>query len=122
MGKLIELGFDYDCSCHLQKPRDIIHSPFHCYLQAPQLFATPKGKLLLLPTTCSFGYWIKRLGKVGLGMMSYKLIYLHDYDLLSIRYYLSLQFLLFKKHDEFVTAETLAHQIRLKEETDYARR
>jgi len=88
---LVELGFAYDCSAQFPKPKEVAHSPYHCWLQFPQLYTNSRGQLLCLPTTCSLGEWFKWGRKMrAQSQVLYQHVYLHDYDLLSFRYYLLL--------------------------------
>lgn len=83
---LIGLGFDYDCSAQFPKPVNTANSPFHRWLRSPELYENARGRLICMPTTCSLGEWFKWGRKIRTdGRVSYQLIYLHDYDLLSFR-------------------------------------
>lgn len=85
---LVELGFAYDCSAQFPKPVEMPNSPYNCWLRSPQIYTNPQGGLICLPTTCSLGEWFKWGRKVSTeGKVQYQLICLHDYDLLSPRYY-----------------------------------
>jgi Polysaccharide deacetylase len=86
---LAKLGFAYDCSAQFPKPKEVAYSPYHRWLQSPQLYTNAQGQqLLCLPTTCSLGEWFKWGRKLRTeGCVAYQLICLHDYDLLSYRNY-----------------------------------
>ena len=85
------LGFTYDCSARFPKPNKTTYSSFQRWIQSPQAYVNSQGRLLCLPTSCSLGEWYKwgRKTKVD-GQVPYQLVYLHDYDLLSLYKYLSL--------------------------------
>jgi polysaccharide deacetylase len=88
---LTTLGFTYDCSARFPQPKTITSLPFHRWLQTPQPYVNPGGRMLCLPTLCSLGEWYKwgRKTQIG-GQVPYQLVYLHDYDLLPLYKYLSL--------------------------------
>jgi peptidoglycan/xylan/chitin deacetylase (PgdA/CDA1 family) len=86
LNTLVELGFVYDCSACFPKPREMVHSPYRQWLRSPQRYTNVQGDLLCLPTTCSLGEWFKWGRKLELeSKVPYKLVYLHDYDLLLFR-------------------------------------
>ena len=92
---LVDLGFDYDCSTRFPDPHSSARSPHHGWLRAPEYHLTDRGRLLCLPTTCSLGEWFKWGWRARTeGRFYYQLVYLHDYDLLSIRNRLMLAFFL----------------------------
>jgi len=92
---LVELGFVYDCSAQFPKPRGSQNSPYNRWLRSPRVHSNAHGRLICLPTTCSLGEWFKWGRTVTTeGELSYQLIYLHDYDLLSLRNRLLLSCLL----------------------------
>ena len=83
---LVELGFVYDCSAQFPGPKTLSSSPNNRWLRAPQYYSNPHGRLLCLPTTCSLGEWFKwgRKSRRGTDQFS-QIVYLHDYDLLSLK-------------------------------------
>jgi Polysaccharide deacetylase len=83
---LASLGFVYDCSTRFPSPKGNAQSPHNGWLRAPKYHATGHGRILCLPTSCSLGEWFKWGRRIKTeGQISYQLIYLHDYDLLSLR-------------------------------------
>lgn len=83
---LVDLGFVYDCSAQFPKPTGVLESRDHYWLRSPRIYSNGNGCLLCLPTTCSVGEWFKWGRRVRTeGKLPYQLIYLHDYDLLSLR-------------------------------------
>jgi len=108
--RLIELGFVYDCSARLPTPTGISQSPYHRWLSSPQYHANATGRLLCLPTTCSLGEWFKWRYKRE-NVAPYQLVYLHDYDLLSLRNYVRLYtFLAMLKKSCVIAGKTLAEK------------
>lgn len=82
---LIELGFVYDCSAQFQNVRTTPNRSLHRWLSAPRTYRNGRGQLLCLPTTCSLGEWFKWGRKsTHSNALTYQIVYLHDYDLLSI--------------------------------------
>jgi peptidoglycan/xylan/chitin deacetylase (PgdA/CDA1 family) len=91
LDRLVELGFSYDCSAQFPKRRELTLSPYHRWLWSPQFHSNTRGQILCLPTTCSLGEWFKGGRRLTTGgKVPYQLIYLHDYDLLTLRNYLAL--------------------------------
>jgi hypothetical protein len=83
---LVSLGFAYDCSSQFPKPNEVFKSPYHSSLRSPRFHLNGSGGVLCLPTTCSLGEWFKWGRRVSIeGKLPYRLVYLHDYDLLSLR-------------------------------------
>lgn len=84
---LVELGFVYDCSA--QFPRLKTSGPVpnnNRWLRAPQYYSNSHGRILCLPTTCSLGEWFKWGRKLRHESdQFYQIVYLHDYDLLSLK-------------------------------------
>ena len=115
---LLELGFIYDCSAQLPKPQKNAESPYNRWLRAPEFYTNGQGRILCLPTTCSLGEWFKWRGKLKTeGRVRYQLIYLHDYDLLSLRNFLLLS--CFLKISTWHTPKSLnaiAHEYLFREE------
>src|SRR5262249_26182 len=88
---LLDLGFIYDCSSHFPAPTRIADLPYRRWSKTPQLYTNPRGSLLSLPTVCSLGEWFKWGWRVKSDEVPpYQIVYVHDYDLLSPRNYLSL--------------------------------
>jgi peptidoglycan/xylan/chitin deacetylase (PgdA/CDA1 family) len=112
---LVELGFTYDCSAHLPKPAAAAKGGFYHWLHAPQVYTAAQGRLLCLPTTCSLGEWFKWGRKAHVtNAVPYQFIYLHDYDLLSLRTAVLFRlFLRMTKNDNPQSAITLAQQYLL---------
>jgi hypothetical protein len=118
---LVKLGFAYDCSAQFPKPVEMQKSSYNCWLRSPQIYSSPQGRLICLPTTCSLGEWFNWGRKVRTeGKMPYQLIYLHDYDLLSPHYYFMvwcfLLFLLMVRGRALKGLASLAEQYSNKEE------
>jgi polysaccharide deacetylase len=83
---LIELGFVYDCSARFPGPKSREANPNDFWLTAPQYYSNAHGRILCLPTTCSLGEWFKWGHKAGDEQgQFYQIVYLHDYDLLSLK-------------------------------------
>jgi hypothetical protein len=83
---LVELGFVYDCSAQFPRPKILGPGPNNRWLRAPQYYFNNHGRLLCLPTTCSLGEWFKWSRKARRGSdQLYQIVYLHDYDLLSLK-------------------------------------
>jgi len=92
---LINLGFGYDCSAQFPKPKKLVNSANNFWLRSPGYYSNSRGQILCLPTTCSLGEWFKWGWRVRTeGRLPYQLVYLHDYDLLSLRHRLMLSCLL----------------------------
>jgi hypothetical protein len=110
---LIELGFDYDCSVRFSKPNGLPKSPGFRWQQSASVYTNAKGSLLIMPTTCSLAELFKWGRKVIIDdSVQYQLIYLHDYDLLSVKKYALLWFFLtFNRRVRFIEARVLAEQI-----------
>jgi hypothetical protein len=111
---LVNLGFVYDCSARFPKFEGRGNLSHHSWLRSPELYTNPEGQLLCLPTTCSLGEWFKWGRKVTTDSpVPYQLIYLHDYDLRSLRNHSLLWiFLALKKNANFISAQMLARQLR----------
>ena len=108
---LIDLGFVYDCSARLPTSTEISHSPYHRWLSSPQYHVNTTGRLLCLPTTCSLGEWFKWRHKKANAIL-YQLVYLHDYDLLTVRNYVLLYaFFTLLKKSVFISGRTLAEKL-----------
>lgn len=87
---LVKLGFTYDCSARFPKRVEGPKSSYNRWLQSPQIYTNTQGDLICLPTTCSLGEWFKWGGRLTTGgKVPYQLIYLHDYDLLTLRDHLA---------------------------------
>jgi Polysaccharide deacetylase len=83
---LVELGFVYDCSAQFPKPKTLTSTPNNRWLRAPQYYSNPHGRLLCLPTTYSLGEWFKWGSKSRRETDQFsQIVYLHDYDLLSLK-------------------------------------
>ena len=82
---LVELGFVYDCSAQFPKPKTLGPGANNRWLTAPQYYFNAHGQLLCLPTTCSLGEWFKWGRKRRESDQFYQIVYLHDYDLLSLK-------------------------------------
>jgi polysaccharide deacetylase len=83
---LVELGFAYDCSAQFPRPKTSDRHPHNYWLSAPQSYSNIHGRLLCLPTTCSLGEWFKWGHKARRERdQFYQIVYLHDYDLLSLK-------------------------------------
>jgi Polysaccharide deacetylase len=110
---LVELGFAYDCSACFPKSQGMVHSPHRQWLRSPQLYTNVRGDLLCLPTTCSLGEWFKWGRKLEPeGKVPYKLIYLHDYDLLVLRNALLLWlFMYMTKPSNLQPANAISEQV-----------
>ena len=119
LGALVKLDFTYDCSAHFPKPTGTPDSPNRRWLRTSQLYTTPAGTLLCLPTVCSLGEWFKWGWRVKIDEpVPYQLVYLHDYDLQSPRNYLPLwAFLIITGRNHFLSGNVLAQQFLNKAET-----
>jgi len=84
LSTLISLGFKYDCSAQLPTPKPAMRSPYQRWLSNPRFFHNTSGRLLCLPTTCSLGQWFKSAARPLRERHRYQIVYLHDYDLLSL--------------------------------------
>jgi Polysaccharide deacetylase len=83
---LVELGFVYDCSARFPRQKTSHRGPNKRWLSAPQCYSNTHGRLLCLPTTCSLGEWFKWGHKARRESdQFYQIVYLHDYDLLSLK-------------------------------------
>jgi peptidoglycan/xylan/chitin deacetylase (PgdA/CDA1 family) len=83
---LIELGFSYDCTAQFPRPTTWKGNAQNWCLSAPQYYSNTHGRILCLPTTCSLGEWFKWGHKARSEIHQfYQIIYLHDYDLLSLK-------------------------------------
>jgi hypothetical protein len=120
LDRLVELGFVYDCSAQFPKPRGSFNSPYNRWLRSPEVHTNAHGGLICLPTTCSLGEWFKWGRKVRTeGKVSYQLIYLHDYDLLSFRSRLLLSCLFnISTRQDLKPLATLAQENLSREEKD----
>jgi len=120
LDRLVELGFVYDCSAQFPKPRGSHNSPYNRWLRSPEVHTNAHGGLICLPTTCSLGEWFKWGRKVRTeGKVSYQLIYLHDYDLLSFRNRLLLSCLFnISTRQALKPLATLAQENLFREEKD----
>ena len=90
--ELVNLAFVYECSAQFPKPRPPAVDPRAQWLRSPLTYRTERGQLLRLPTTCSLGEWFKwgrRIAKAGAHY--HHIVYLHDFDLLTMRGYLMLR-------------------------------
>ena len=104
---LVELGFVYDCSAQFPGPKTLSSSPNNRWLRAPQYYSNTHGRLLCLPTTCSLGEWFKWGRKSRSETdQSPQIVYLHDYDLLSLKR--SLLFFYFLKMVKWTALEQSA--------------
>jgi len=110
---LIELGLDYDCSVHFPKPHSPSNFSHFRWHKSASVYTNGKGSLLIMPTTCSLAErfrWGRRV--IMDDSELYQLIYLHDYDLLSVKKYALLWFFLnFNRRVRFIEARVLAGQI-----------
>ena len=88
---LVDLGFTYDCTARFPKP-GIKRSPSNQWLMRPRTYSTERGKIIQIPTTCSLGEFFKWGRRVSMRQVPYRLVYLHDYDLLLFRNYVLLRF------------------------------
>jgi hypothetical protein len=109
---LIDLGFVYDCSAQIQNTVEGSTDSGHRQLSAPDNYHNEHGQLLCLPTTCSLGEWFKWGRKaVRNNASAYQLVYLHDYDLMSITRSLLLAcFLNIVRINEIETTSALAER------------
>jgi hypothetical protein len=83
---LIELAFVYDCSAQFPRPKTWGRNPPDDCLSAPEYYSNAHGRIFRLPTTCSVGEWFKWGHKAGQERNPfYQIVYLHDYDLLSLK-------------------------------------
>ena len=83
---LIALDFVYDCSAQFPRPKTREPNPHNFWLRAPEYYCNAHGRILCLPTTCSLGEWFKWGHKAGQEQDHfYQIVYLHDYDLLSLK-------------------------------------
>lgn len=114
---LITLGFVYDCSARFPGPSACHDAPYHRWLRAPQHHVNATGRLLYLPTTHSLGMWWRQIyRREKPHTASYQLIYLHDYDLLSLRNYILLKaFLTISKNHDCVPAGIMAKRLSQEE-------
>lgn len=111
---LVDLGFLYDCSARLQKMQILYKNPNHMWLSEPELWTNEKGKLILLPTTCSLGEWFRGGYRLYTnGDVLYRIVYLHDYDVLSFKRYLALWFFLVCELGRLKSVSSIAREIRL---------
>jgi len=110
---LVDLGFVYDCSARLPKPSGTADSPLHRWLTKADIFTNTAGRLMCLPTTCSLGEWFKWGYKVQIDSHpAYRLVYLHDYDLITLKgYLLTWLFLMTSRRTGTVTALALANAL-----------
>ncbi len=122
---LMDLGFAYDCSFRLagQGPSSR-HSPGGrdrklIDIRGPVSYMDGKGRsILCLPTTSSLGDRLKSKSSGEAGNSPpppYRLVYMHDYDLLRFRIYSFVMILLvvlriWKKADPLVSACAIAGQ------------
>ena len=113
LGALIELGFSYDCSARFPKPIGKTESPYYKWITSPYTYTDKRGNIICLPTTCSLGEWFKWGRRVRVdGQLPYQLVYLHDYDLVSIKNYLLLWvFLRLNRKKSFLPVGALAKQL-----------
>ena len=89
--ELVDLGFVYDCSAQFPKPKSLARDPRAQWLRLPQTYRNERGQLLRLPTTCSLGEWFKWGRRTGRNNTHFhQIVYLHDFDLLTLRGYLML--------------------------------
>lgn len=112
---LIELGFVYDCSAQFHGPKTSDPFPNTRWLRAPEYYSNSHGRVLCLPTTCSLGQWYK-WGRKAMQKSEpfYQIVYLHDYDLLSLkRYILLLYFLKVTKSRTLESTGSLANRCLL---------
>lgn len=112
---LVDLDFAYDCSAQFPKPNLSAPDPRTRWLRLPQTYRNDRGQLLCLPTTCSLGEWFKWGRKTsGEHAHFHKIVYLHDYDLLSRRRSIMLWFFLRLTQKEALepTASAVEHYLR----------
>jgi hypothetical protein len=104
---LVELGFVYDCSAQFPRPNTLGPGPNNRWLRTAQYYVNTHGRLLCLPTTCSLGEWFKWGRKARReGDQFYEIVYLHDYDLLSLKR--SLLFFCFVRMNKWAPLEQSA--------------
>jgi hypothetical protein len=110
LDELVELGFVYDCSAQFPRPKISGLRPNTLWRRTPEYYSNSRGRVLCLPTTWSLGQWFKWGRKtINESDQFYQIIYLHDYDLLSLkRYILLLCFLEVTKRETFESASSLA--------------
>lgn len=86
LDELVDLGFVYDCSAQIPKPGPPAQDPRTQWLDAPQIYRSERGELLRLPTMGSLGEWFK-WGYMARRKNSHihQIVYLHDFDLLTLR-------------------------------------
>ncbi len=110
---LLGLGFTYDCSGRFRKPAGRFGTGYNRWQTEARIFTSTRGQLLCLPTTCSVGEWFKWGRRIKTeGEVSFRLVYLHDYDLLSMpNYFLLWLFLALTQRNPPVSAGTVAERI-----------
>ena len=87
--ELVNLNFVYECSAQIPKPKPSAPDPRQQWLPSPQTYRNERGQLLRLPTTCSLGEWFKWGHRITRKNTHFHpIVYLHDFDLLSLRGYL----------------------------------
>jgi peptidoglycan/xylan/chitin deacetylase (PgdA/CDA1 family) len=95
LDSLARLGFAYDCSARFPKRNRPTEGVAAQWLSSPEIRTMRWGRLVRLPTTCSLGEWFLWGRRVEVpGPFPYRLVYLHDYDLLNARVRLILRLLL----------------------------
>lgn len=88
---LIKFGFSYDCSALFPKPGGTANLIDVKWLESPKYYINEGGQILCLPTTCSLGEWFKWGYRTKTnGQVPYRIVYVHDYDVLSAKSYLLL--------------------------------
>jgi hypothetical protein len=112
---LVELGFVYDCSAQFPGPQTSDPLPNTRWLRTPEYYSNSRGRIPCLPTTCSLGQWFKwGLKTINESDQFYQIVYLHDYDLLSLKsYILLLYFLKLTKCGTLESAASLAKRCLL---------
>jgi hypothetical protein len=116
---LVELGFVYDCSAQFPRPKASVPVLHNRWLRAPQYYFNIHGRVLCLPTICSLGEWFK-WGRTSASEIDqfYQLVYLHDYDLLSLKGSIMLScFLKVNKRRTLEQTASLAERCRVSGET-----
>ncbi len=78
---LAEAGFAYDCSTRVGTARETDGHGMERWQPEARLRAGP-GSMLLLPTSCSLGQYVRAFGRAPTAAPGrIRLIYLHDYDM-----------------------------------------
>lgn len=83
---LAALGIEYDCSTRHPHPSLDSSNRHHRWHSGAAIHGRDGARLVMLPTTCSLGGWVKWGRRATTtGPPDYQMVYLHDYDLLAAR-------------------------------------